>query len=307
MINTTLKILDLTCSIVLYKTDRKELLNVLTCLLATKLQIRVFLVDNSPTSVLSDVAEIDNRIEYIFNNANLGYGAAHNIAIIRAKNIGKYHLILNADVEFETQILEKAYEYMQNNDDVGLLSPKVNSPEGELLFFCRMLPTPFDLFARRFLPSFVKSIFKEKLENYLMLYSDYSRPMNIPNLSGCFMFTRTSALIKVDGFDENFFMYVEDVDLTRRLFQFTKCVYYPEISIVHGLARGSAKFSMLMVYHIKSAVYYFTKWGWFGDKERRVINSKLLKEYSNRQMDNGTIKNEFSPTKEAILHTEELI
>jgi GT2 family glycosyltransferase len=84
---------------------------------------------------------------------------------------------------------------------------------------------------------------------------------------------RVSDFKKVNGFDEKIFLYVEDVDLTRRLHKITKTVYYPEIEVEHGLARGSYKFSKLVVYHINSAIYYFNKWGWFFDKSREHINA----------------------------------
>lgn len=279
MMNENVGILDLTCSIVLYNTDRVEVLKAISCVLDSDLKVKLFLIDNSPKDVLRSLVEHDSRIEYIFNDKNLGYGSGHNIAIRKSQILSKYHLILNADVEFDSIILRKAFNFLERNTDVSMVSPKVMSPDGKHLPFCRMLPTPFDLFARRFLPKFMKEFMVEKLNDYLMLYSDYESPMNIPNLPGCFMFARTNTLNRIGGFDENFFMYVEDVDLTRRLYEQAKCIYYPEISIVHGLARGSAKFSVLMIYHIKSAYYYFRKWGWFYDKERVKINQHLFDAY----------------------------
>jgi len=271
--------LDLTCSIVLYKTDRSELLNAISCVLNANLKVKIFLIDNSPTNKLASVLDNDERVEYIFNNKNLGYGAAHNVAIRLSKDLSKYHLILNADVEFDPAILNKAFLLLEHNKSVSLVSPKVVSPDGKHLPFCRLLPTPFDLFARRFLPAFMKDFLVKKLNNYLMLFSGYDEPMNIPNLPGCFMFVRTEMLNRLGGFDEKFFMYVEDVDLTRRIYQNSKCIYYPDIQITHGLARGSAKLSILMMYHIKSAIYYFNKWGWFIDKERKMVNKHLIATY----------------------------
>jgi hypothetical protein len=142
-------------------------------------------------------------------------------------------------------------------------------------YFCRLLPTPFDLFTRRFVPGFLQPVLKKRVDNYLLADKDYTKAMNIPNLPGCFMFFRVSSLLQVGLFDESYFMYVEDVDLTRRLHEQFKTVYYPYIEIKHGLARGSYKFSILTWYHIKSAFYYFNKWGWFIDKKRTEINKKI--------------------------------
>jgi len=269
-------LLDLTCSIVLYKTEKSELVHVLSCILGSKdLTLKIFLIDNSPTDILGEVASMDSRIEYIFNNANIGYGSGHNIAIRKSDGISKYHLILNADIEFDPKILTKAYDYMQVHQDTSMVSPQIRLPNGTLEYFCRRLPTPFDLIARRFVPGVAKQLFQDKLHNYILYNEDYSKSMNIPNLPGCFMFVRMKALQRVNGFDENFFMYVEDIDLTRKLNKVGKTIYYPEIVIKHCLARGSYKFSKLMVYHIASAIYYFNKWGWFYDPERTKINNAV--------------------------------
>jgi hypothetical protein len=89
------------------------------------------------------------------------------------------------------------------------------------------------------------------------------------------MFSRLDILREVGGFDENFFMYVEDIDLTRRMHQKSKTIYLPDIEVEHGLARGSYKLSKLMLFHINSAIYYFNKWGWLSDKQRKEINQLL--------------------------------
>jgi hypothetical protein len=128
---------------------------------------------------------------------------------------------------------------------------------------------------RRFIPGFAKPLFRRFLDNYLLLNKDYSSPMNIPNLPGCFMFVRTNVLIEIGGFDEKFFLYVEDVDLTRRLHEKSITLYYPKIVIKHSLARGSYKETKLALYHIASAIHYFNKWGWFNDRERIAINNNI--------------------------------
>jgi len=275
MLFSTLK-LDLTVSIVLFETDIAELDAVLDLISRSSLRTKIFLIDNSPTDKLKEITERHN-VEYIFNDCNVGYGAGHNIAMKKAEGLAEYHLVMNSDVEFNPLILEKAFHCMEDNPDIGLLSPKIRLRSGELQHFCRLLPNPFDLFARRFIPNFIKPVLKKQLDRYVLVNKDYSRAMNIPNLPGCFMFMRMSDLKQVNGFDENIFLYVEDIDLTRRLHAITKTVYYPEIEIMHGLVRGSYKFSKLVIYHIKSAIYYFNKWGWFFDSNRRRINDRILR------------------------------
>ena len=96
--------------------------------------------------------------------------------------------------------------------------------------------------------------------------------MNVPVLSGCFMFLRTSALKDVGLFDENIFMYLEDTDLSRRIHTKYKTIFYPKVQITHEYAKESNKSKKLLKYHIQSAIYYFNKWGWVFDKQRDEIN-----------------------------------
>jgi GT2 family glycosyltransferase len=267
---------DLTVSIVLYNTASVEVEHVIELIQLSKLKTKIFLVDNSPVNTLRVISEKYADLEYVFNNANLGYGSGHNIAIERTKLLSNYHLVLNADIDFDPSVLQVALDYMERNPGVGMLSPMIKHPNGTIQYFCRTLPTPFDLFARRFLPAFIKPLFKDRLDNYMLLHRDYTKAMNIPNLSGCFMLLRQSVLTRVKGFDENFFMYLEDVDLTRRLYQISKTVYYPKIEIIHKLGQGSYHHFKLTLYHIKSAIYYFNKWGWFTDKKRTEVNAALI-------------------------------
>jgi GT2 family glycosyltransferase len=100
--------------------------------------------------------------------------------------------------------------------------------------------------------------------------------MNVPFLSGCFMFFRTSALKQVGLFDERFFLYAEDTDLSRRMHQQFKTLFYPKAEIFHVHARGSYKNFVLTLHNLKSAAQYFNKWGWFYDPIRKEINRNTL-------------------------------
>lgn len=267
--------LDITISIVLFHTDEIELKNLLNLINKSSLRKKIYLIDNSATSQLSSFSGFEN-VQYVYTGKNLGYGAGHNIAINNATGNSKYHLIMNSDVEFSPDVLQNAFSFMEANPGVGLVSPTILDTNGYLQYFCRKLPAPFDLFARRFIPAFVKPAIKKKLDSYILLDKDYSTIMNIPNLPGCFMFTRTSTLAACGGFDENFFLYVEDVDLCRRMHEISFTLYYPKIVVTHTLARGSYKFSKLALYHIASAIYYFNKWGWFNDRGRVAINKSIV-------------------------------
>jgi GT2 family glycosyltransferase len=276
--------IQISASIVLYNNKEEQVLNVINSFLTTNLKVKLYLIDNSPNDDLKKLADINQRIEYIYNNANLGYGAAHNIAI--KKSIEKrisYHLVLNPDIYFKSGVLEKLYSYMEENKDVGNIIPQVLYPDGELQYLAKLLPTPVDLILRRFIP--LEQWKEKRNEKYELRFSGYKNIANIPSLSGCFMFLRTSVLKEVGFFDENIFMYLEDIDLNRRIHQKYKTIFYPKVSIIHEYAKESYINKTLLKYHIQSAIYYFNKWGWFFDKERDEINKTILMElnYDNKK------------------------
>ena len=101
--------------------------------------------------------------------------------------------------------------------------------------------------------------------------------MEVPYLSGCFMLLRTEALKNVGMFDERFFMYPEDIDLTRRIHRKYKTIFYPNVSVVHHHARASYQNVRLLAVHVWNLVRYFNKWGWFFDKERKKVNEFVLR------------------------------
>ncbi|MEO5977856.1 MAG: glycosyltransferase family 2 protein [Chryseolinea sp.] len=272
--------LDLTISIVLYKNNVELLRQAILSALATNLDAKLFLIDNSPTDELKEFGDLP-RCEYLFNNSNLGFGKAHNIAMRRAVNESRYHLVLNPDVYFDGDVLEKIFDYMQGSPDVGQVMPKIHYPDGTTQHLCKLLPAPADLFLRRFFPWFPGA--ENRNRKYELLDSGYSTIMNIPYLSGCFMFIRSSVLKEVGYFDERIFMYIEDADLTRRIHQSYKTIFYPAAVIYHHYSKGSYKNIKLMLYNVHGAFIYFNKWGWVFDKERRRINDRVIHQYLAKQ------------------------
>jgi len=271
---------DITASIVIYKNNIDMLQKAINSFLDTSLSVKIFLVDNSPDDSLKMLKNNDKRIDYIFNNDNIGFGAGHNIAIKKSiETEALYHIVLNPDVYFETGTIEKLFDYAKKNLDIGILVPKTLYPNGDLQFLCRMLPTPFDFFAKRLIPNFLIYFFKNRLDAYEFKSRNYDDTMEVPFLSGCFMLIKIEVLKEIGLFDENIFMYTEDIDLTRRVFMKYKTIYYPRAEIFHGYERGSTKNIKLFWISIKSSFYYFNKWGWFWDKNRDEINNKVLTQF----------------------------
>jgi GT2 family glycosyltransferase len=104
---------------------------------------------------------------------------------------------------------------------------------------------------------------------------DLNRILSVPYLSGCFMLVRRAVLDRIGGFDERFFMYFEDLDLTRRIHRVSQTVYYPAVSITHRHEKGSYKSLRLLYCGLESAVRYFSKWGWIDDLDRSAVNASI--------------------------------
>lgn len=266
---------DIVGSIVAFKNNKVDLTKAITSFLGSGLNTYLYVIDNSPTDDLRGICAFKNT-KYIFNNNNLGFGAAHNQVLTRASNESKYHLILNPDVYFAPGVMEKLFSFMEKNDKIGLLMPKVLYPDGALQYLCRLLPTPLDLLLRKFDNKVLRGWFN-LISKYELRFTDYNKQMDVPYLSGCFMFIRKEVFKRVGFFDERFFIYFEDIDLSRRICQLYRTVYYPQVEIYHGYERGSNKYVVPFKYLIQSGFRYFNKWGWFFDKDRKFINKQTLK------------------------------
>jgi GT2 family glycosyltransferase len=266
----------ISASIVLYNSDINQLKMVIQSYTPSNEKI-LYLIDNSPNDRFRFLEKQFTNTRYIYSK-NVGYGSAHNIALQEALIAGSsFHLILNPDIRFNPGIISVLLSYMQNNEDVSYILPKVTYPDGTCQYLCKLLPTPFDLIFRRFMPKI--GIFKKANDRYMLKNSGYNKIFNPPCLSGCFMFLRMSVIKKHNlFFDERFFMYCEDVDFIRRLHRVSKTIYFPDVSIIHDYAKASYKSTEMLWEHIKSAVKYFNKWGWFFDAERKRMNKQMLQE-----------------------------
>ena len=242
----------ITASIVTYHHSSSEIKQVMNCVLAGPVH-RLYIIDNSLDDHLRVLASISNRVYYI-HSINRGYGTGHNIAIREAIEIGAtYHIVVNPDICFEKEVLEKLVVYMDTHKDVGQIMPKVYYPNGDLQYLCKLIPTPFDLILKRFLPF---SVIKKRMAKFQLRFTGYNKMMNVPYLSGCFMFFRVSALQDVGLFDERFFMYPEDIDITRRMHEKYKTIFYPDVSIIHAHAAASKTNMRMLKIHMLNMIKY---------------------------------------------------
>lgn len=248
---------NITASIVVYKEEIANLQKTIDSFINSSLSKKLYIIDNSPTDILR--SHIDHaEIEYIFSGKNLGFGKGHNQVLDKLRKIQpSYHLILNPDVEFEPSILEVLSARIEKEDNISAISPKAILPDNSLQFIARRFPSFIQLASRFF-----------KGKNSDIQYQEY-QDQNLENefypdfIHGIFMLFKTQDLLMLEGFDERFFLYMEDVDLCRKMKSLNKRIlYYPKVKIKHQYRRGSSKSLKLFFIHLSSAVKYFNKWGY---------------------------------------------
>jgi hypothetical protein len=262
-------------SIVCYKSNKDQLKKAINSFLKADLNLKLILVDNSPSDELKDILE-DKRVEYIFNPSNPGFGTAHNIAFEKSFEEGaKYHIIINPDIEFKGDIIQEIIKYMDENPDIGVVMPKIIYPDGRIQRLAKLIPRPIEYFVRRFIPF---KWLKSKINNRYELFDyDYSYPLDVPFLSGCFLVFRVDILEMIGGFDENIFLYFEDNDICRKILKAGyRTVVYPFVSVVHDHTPKSFFNIRNIKIYFNSGIYYFNKWGWVYDRDRKKSNNYTL-------------------------------
>lgn len=218
-------------------------------------KFRIYVVDNASNDNSMDLIAAEfPSISLIYSDRNLGYGAANNIAMRHADS--DYHAIVNPDILLKEDVLKHMYDFMQGNPDVGMCIPSIYYMNGDPQYLPKRNPKLKYLVANR-LP--LKSLDKHRIA-YKMLDCDLSQVTDVEFASGCFMFARTELLKEVGGFDERFFMYFEDADLTRRVRAHARTVCFPDAKVYHNYARTSARNPRFFIIHIVSMFKYFFKW-----------------------------------------------
>lgn len=247
-----------TGSIVLFQNDEKIVRQAIDSFMDTQLDKHLFLIDNSSTDILRRL-KTSKDITYIHLGDNIGFGKAHNTVINEIKVISDYHLILNPDAYFEPDVIPVLIEYLDKHPDIGVVAPRIVYPDGMHQDSTRRFPTGTDFLLRR-IPG-MQSVFKERYRNAHYLDSNLNEPLEVDTVSGCFQLFRTKIFTDIGGFDPRYFMYMEDMDICRKVSEHGYKTYYnPNVQAVHIFEKGSAKKLRLLLIHVTSIIKYFLKW-----------------------------------------------
>ncbi len=203
----------------------------------------------------------DYRLNYHHCGSNLGFGGGNNLVVNGLAS--DFHLILNPDVALTESALETALSRMRGDSSIVLLSPHVSSEESTQEYLCKRYPSVLVLLLRAFAPEFLRNLFHDRLAHYEM--RDVCAGENEAEVvlaSGCFMLLRTDALRECGGFDERYFLYFEDFDLSLRLAALGRLIFDPTVKIVHHGGYAASKGFAHIGMFIKSGIRFFNTHGW---------------------------------------------
>ena len=225
----------------------------------------VVVVDNGSHDGSQEMVEKEfHWVRLVRNRGNLGYASACNQGI--GVTSEPYVFILNSDVEFPGNGLEEILDFMDEHPEVGALGPLVLNPDGSRQMSCRRFPSLLESVVHGFLGELWPD--NPLTRRYQLKDLPTDRPREVDWVSGAAMLLRREAVEKVGGFDERYFMYVEDVDLCWRLRHAGYRVYFhPGFRVVHKVGRSSSQQSLRMLWeHHRSMLVFFRRRyrGWKG-------------------------------------------
>lgn len=218
---------------------------------------QVIVVDNASTdgSVAAVKAKFP-QVEVLQNKKNLGYAAGNNKGVKLAKAL--VILFLNPDTVIVGKAIQKTYEYLMSNPDIGAVTSKVELPNGKLDYSChRGFPTPWNSFC--YFLGLSKLFPKWKLfAGYTATYLDINKTHEIDSLTGAFMIVRKIAGEQIGWWDEDYFWNGEDVEFCFDLkVKGWKIYFYPEEKIIHFKGSSAKKERSKTISHGASAMRIF--------------------------------------------------
>lgn len=247
-------------SIIIVNYNTKELVK--DCLLSihmTKrdLDYEVIVVDNNSTDGSQEM--IKNKfvdVKLIPVSQNVGFSRANNIGY--KQSIGQYLLFLNSDTIIHNNALGKIVLYLEGHPTVGILGPRILSPEGRPTHsFQRYLDVKKLIFGSKYLKYILD------IKRYRMNYPSYNFTaiQDVEWVSGACFAVRRDVFEKVGFWDENYFLYYEDMDLCYQISKSGyRVVYYPEAEITHLFGQSTKKSTLHLMKIEKTSIrYYFKK------------------------------------------------
>jgi GT2 family glycosyltransferase len=229
---------------------------------------QVFLIDNGPPNYSSELAAClaesatMRSLIRLSGHGNLGYGAGNNLAIVRGDS--QYHLVLNPDVDLAPESLAIGLEWLEDHPGDSLVGARTFDSDGTEVAICKDYPSVIVLALRAIDINWLNRTFSSALARYdsehCVVGPDGAR--EVRHLSGSFMLGRTRQLREVGAFDQRYFLYFEDFDLSRRMARLGRVVQLDRLRVWHhGGAAARKGWSHVRMF-ATSAARYFSSYGW---------------------------------------------
>jgi GT2 family glycosyltransferase len=242
-----------------------------------KIQFEVILVDNSSKDDgLEPILKRYTKIQFINNSKNVGFARANNQGAKIAS--GDFLLFLNPDTTMIEDAVESMLDYIRSDSSIGILGPKVLNPDQTTQFSCRKFTTVWSGLFNRY--SLTTRLFPNNRysRDYLMLDYDHNSIRSVDWVSGCCMMVPDSTFKKVNGFDENYFLFIEDVDLCQAIKKKgLRVVYFPNAKIFHKISSSNSRSaSQVIIKRHQGMIYYNQKHLKTNFMIRYIINSIIM-------------------------------
>lgn len=217
------------------------------------------------TLYVSDNFSTDNTVELIRhhfpevivleNEKNGGFGYGHNQVIPLLNS--DYHCVINPDIVVDSEVISNLVNYLQEHSQIGLITPKILNQDGTEQY----LPKRNPKFSYVILSKFPG--LKKFRREYTRQDEEFNQPTEVDFCTGCFFLTPTEVFKKMGGFDDHFYMYFEDGDLSRRVKKAGyEVVFHPLEQVYHHWHRENTKNIKGILRFLHSMIKYFVRWGW---------------------------------------------
>lgn len=259
-------------SIVVYNPKISVISKTIETFLASVPAAEVFIWDNSETDRISkDIKKLfPSQVHYLKSPINSGYGRGNNAVFNQIPFNFDYFCVLNPDLEIPRESIPQLVSYMDTHSHLGLATGIIQGVDGAVHEVHKLLPTFAD---------YVTVIYNRLLGRprvnkiHVAPRVKMGQPFSLPVLSGCFLFFRRDHFQELKGFDERFFLYFEDNDITLRSFLQNKSIVLPDVKIIHRWARESHLRWKLFFAHMKSGLQFYAKWGFTSSLASKVNKS----------------------------------
>lgn len=215
----------------------------------------VIVVDNNSTDGSQElVRKKYPEVELITNTSNIGFAAANNIAIKSTNS--DFILLLNSDCQVYKDSLDEMMNFIDNTTEAGIIGPKIINSDGSMQYSCRKFPSIIDAGLHSILVNIAPD--NPVSRKYKLTDINRENPFTVDWVSGSCMLIRRQALMDTGFMDENYFMYVEDIDICFQMWKKNwKVFYYPYAEILHHTGGSTNTGKVAASVRMQKSIFYF--------------------------------------------------